>query len=284
MTGKKKRLMVPKARGPHRSSKRGKHSSDTEEEGVDLLPAYKNSTKKIGMARAGRGDYSSDESEDVTLTSLKARSRGGTVGEREAATNPAESAIARMPLESAKMSIEEESEDDESGPDEELEPGASKRAGGNSAVDTTKVRMNKIIHHLGALNEVAGPELAQCLVSGGAMEDYNKVMKKEGLIEVEESLRLRVEKIGRDVVFDHLKFSSALNADLFTFNGVVMEMVVHSLRMDASRVNEVLWAEWCAAVKKGLADRRNGCRNNLREELRCKTGVATGTVIRVCVV
>jgi hypothetical protein len=251
-----------------RSSTRYKMCPETDEGVVGIVDehvaARAAATKKDLMGGEDTDDYLSDESEDVMLTSLKlkARSRGGTVEEREMASLATGSAV--------KGGGRQESSDEDSDSGEEEKEAGHVSKEGDGMPDPAKKRLSTIMHHLDALKEVGGPELTRCLVSGGAMEDYNKVMKKEGLVEIEESVRYRVEKIGRDVVFDHLKFSSALNAGLFVHKGLVMNMVASELRMEPERVTELRWAEWCAAVKKGLADRRNGCRNNLREEVKGK--------------
>ena len=107
--------------------------------------------------------------------------------------------------------------------------------------------------------------------TGTALTNFSEMMEQDNVMVVEEtkvSLRVRVEKVGRDHVFDYVKFATAMNVHLFVHSGIVMRMVCRELHLEEDNVDANHWAKMVRWVRKGLADRRNSTRSMLRTEIR----------------
>lgn len=130
-------------------------------------------------------------------------------------------------------------------------------------------RFEGIVKDIKTLKKKWGPGvLAKKLRDTERLAKYSESMEENGVVETKDSLRVRVEKVGRDKVFDYVKFATALNVNLFTHSAVIMRMVCKELNMDTDDVDANRWAKMVRWVRKGLADRRNSTRSMLRTEVK----------------
>ena len=108
----------------------------------------------------------------------------------------------------------------------------------------------------------------------GTVKDYAQMLAQKGMVETTDTLAERVQAVGRDKVFENVKFCTALNANLFQYKGCVMRTVCEALNISGRNVDVLQWNEMFKNVRKGMANRRNSVRTSLRLEVQGKCGGA----------
>jgi hypothetical protein len=101
----------------------------------------------------------------------------------------------------------------------------------------------------------------------GTVKDYAQMLAQRGMVETSASMAELVQKVGRDKVFENVKFCTALNANLFQYKGCVMRTVCEALNISGRNVDALQWNEMFKSVRKGMANRRNSVRTGLRLEV-----------------
>jgi len=93
---------------------------------------------------------------------------------------------------------------------------------------------------------------------------YQEMMKEKGYIQSRRDDSSRVSKIGREVVYEYIKFVTIANVSKFEYGGIVMRIVAKEMNVPVDVLTNEWWAEMVSCVKKGIGIRRNGVRSAVR--------------------
>jgi hypothetical protein len=279
-TGRKQRLAVRAV-----ARRREEMSDEGSETESDLMEADVTLGNKGMDTDEGRDDNheeedSEEEEGDVPLLDLvhggnAARPAMRSESPREERHNRqvrhavAGQAVVRVSAARGLLHAEGDSSD-EDGSDEGEELGSAAETNPGRLPDdwSPTSRFEGIVEDIKTLSQKLGPDMAKKLRETDRLTKYGEFLEDNGVVETRVSLRVRVEKVGRDNVFDHVKFATAMNVDLFRHSGSVMRMVCKELNLEACEVDANRWAKMVRWVRKGLADRRNSTRSMLRTEVR----------------